>query len=73
MHLPRYGQPLTATEVRVLTLFGEGMTIKEIAHAMGRSERTVEEHLKAARGKYGVPSSRAAYRRLLDIRPSCTN
>lgn len=58
--------PLTAREIEALTLFGEGLTVKEIAHALRCSARTVERHLDAARTKTGVDSTRAAYRRLLD-------
>lgn len=66
MHVPNCGQPLSETEIRVLMMFGEGMTVKEIAFALHRSPRTVGEHLAAARLKYGVASSRAAFRRLID-------
>jgi DNA-binding NarL/FixJ family response regulator len=60
------GEPLTACEIAALTLFGEGLTVKEIAHELGRSPRTIERHLASARRKSDVGSTRAAYHRLAD-------
>lgn len=50
-------QSLTETERRVLELVAEGKTNKEIAHLIGRSIRTVENHRYRLMHKLGVDST----------------
>lgn len=50
-------QSLTETERRVLTLVAEGKTNKEIAHLIGRSIRTVENHRYRLMHKLNVDST----------------
>lgn len=50
--------PLTPTEKRVLVLYAEGNTGKEIARLMGgRSHRTTEVHIAKVRAKYGAKAN----------------
>lgn len=50
-------QSLTETEKRVLEFVAEGKTNKEIAHLIGRSIRTVENHRYRLMHKLGVDST----------------
>ena len=50
-------QSLTETERKVLELVAEGKTNKEIAHLIGRSIRTVENHRYRLMHKLGVDST----------------
>jgi DNA-binding CsgD family transcriptional regulator len=49
---------LTATEIQVVDLVGEGLTNPEVAHRMFLSPRTVQSHLSRAFRKLGVASRR---------------
>lgn len=60
------GEPLTALEIEALTLFGEGLAVKQIAKALGASTRSIDRRLAEARRKYDVDSTRAAYRKLIN-------
>ncbi|MFI4881958.1 MAG: response regulator transcription factor [Phycisphaerales bacterium JB064] len=45
---------LTARELEVLALIGQGMATREIAESLGRSPRTVERHCDAIHKKLGT-------------------
>lgn len=47
-------EALTARELEVLALIGQGMATREIASALGRSPRTVERHCDAIHKKLGT-------------------
>jgi DNA-binding NarL/FixJ family response regulator len=51
-HLPRV--ELTAREVEVLALVAKGLSNKEVARVLGRTEETVKVHLKHVFEKLGV-------------------
>lgn len=51
---------LTAQQKRCLALVGDGLTTKEIAHELGRSQRTIDEHIEKAVAKLGAPSRQRA-------------
>jgi DNA-binding NarL/FixJ family response regulator len=53
---PPEREVLTAREVDVLKLVGEGRANKEIAVALGLSERTVRTHVSSILGKLGLSS-----------------
>lgn len=48
---------LTRREVEVLLLIARGFTSKIVAMEMGISRRTVEDHLRAMRGRAGAQNS----------------
>lgn len=48
------GGPLSATQVRLLELFADGHLQKTAAGAIGRSQKTVEEHVNSVRVKLGA-------------------
>jgi DNA-binding NarL/FixJ family response regulator len=52
----RFGQPLTPHEVRLLRLRATGHTIREIARASWRSNRTVERQFEDMAAKLGTRS-----------------
>lgn len=54
------GTPLSDRELEVLRAAARGERNKEIAHALGISERTVKAHLAGAFNKLGVDSRAAA-------------
>ena len=45
---------LTGTESRVAVLLAEGMSVREIASAMGRKESTIRSHVKHMFAKHGL-------------------
>ena len=45
---------LTVTESRVAVLLAEGMSVREIAAAMGRKESTIRSHVKRMFAKHGL-------------------
>lgn len=49
-------QQLTAAELKVFDFVTEGRRNKQIAHALGISERTVKAHRRAVMDKLGVTS-----------------
>ena len=53
---PDAAPALTARELDVLRLIGEGMANKEIATALALSERTVRTHVSSILGKLGLSS-----------------
>jgi DNA-binding NarL/FixJ family response regulator len=61
---------LTAREGEVLTLTGRGRTTREIAQALGMSEKTVDSHRRNIREKLGLHTSgellRYAFRWVVD-------
>lgn len=64
---PRDGpDALSAREKQVLRLLLAGHDAKSSARELGLSVHTVNEHLREARRKLGVSSSREAARRLAD-------
>jgi len=52
---------LTPTERKALQLFGDGLTVAEIADRMFISGRTLEFHFRGAREKTAAASTRQAY------------
>lgn len=50
---------LTDSELAILRMIGQGMAAKEIAHATGRSIKTVETHRDNIRKKLGLRSAAA--------------
>ena len=50
---------LTQTELTVLQMLGNGQTVKDIAAALGRSQKTVETHRNNIRQKLHLPTSAA--------------
>lgn len=53
-----YGDKLSPREIEVARLASEGLTNREIAHALFLSERTVEDHISRALRKTRAPSRR---------------
>lgn len=53
----REKRPLTPRQRQVAGLAAQGKSAKEIAHDLGRSQRTVEEHLAKARERTGAAST----------------
>ena len=49
---------LTETESRVAVLLAEGMSVREIAAAMGRKKSTIRWHVKRMFAKLGLPDTR---------------
>lgn len=62
----RPGTPLTSAERRALEAYASHGTYKGAAAAIGRSTKTVQHQLAAARIRLGVTTSIEAYRRLRD-------
>lgn len=59
---------LTPRQLRVLSLFSEGLSYKQIARTLGvTSIKTVEEHLDAVRGKLGVTYRRQCIQRATEM------
>ena len=60
--MPQVASGLTAREVEVLGLIGEGISNQDIADRLGLSQRTVERHVSNIYLKLGLEgrSSRAA-------------
>ena len=52
--------PLPASQVRILDLLAEGLSVGEVARRLGFSRRTVERRLEAARRTLGVETNAAA-------------
>ncbi|SDX12677.1 helix-turn-helix transcriptional regulator [Roseicitreum antarcticum] len=52
--LPRPRNPLSPREAECLTLTAKGLSAKQIAHALARSESMVVKHLQAAGAKLGA-------------------
>jgi DNA-binding NarL/FixJ family response regulator len=48
--------PLTARELEILSLVGEGLRNRAIAERLGVSEQTVKNHLSSVMHKFGVPN-----------------
>jgi DNA-binding CsgD family transcriptional regulator len=57
-----YPAGLSAREVEVLRLVGEGLTDQAVADRLSISRRTVGQHLRSVYNKLGVPSRAAATR-----------
>ena len=47
----RLSQPFTPAEERAVTLLAEGLTYKELAEAIGATERTARQHITNAGAK----------------------
>ena len=45
---------LTGMESRVAVLLAEGMTVRDVAAAMGRAESTIRSHVKHMFAKHGL-------------------
>jgi DNA-binding NarL/FixJ family response regulator len=59
---------LTARQLEVLALIGEGFTNSEIADRLVVSQRTAEHHVAAVLAKLGVSNRRDAARRAAELR-----
>jgi DNA-binding NarL/FixJ family response regulator len=62
----RPGTPLTPAERRALEAYARQGTYKGAAAALGRSAKTVQHQLAAARVRLGVTTTIEAYRRVRD-------
>lgn len=60
------GTPLTPAERRALDAYASHGTYKEAAASLGRSAKTVQHQLAAARVRLGVTTTIEAYRRVRD-------
>ncbi|HEY4609283.1 MAG TPA: LuxR C-terminal-related transcriptional regulator, partial [Ilumatobacteraceae bacterium] len=58
---------LTARQLEVLTLLGQGLTNTEIAERLVVSQRTAEHHVAAVLTKLGVTTRREAARRAVEL------
>lgn len=63
---------LSSREMQVLTMFGHGVTQKEISHKLEIDQKTVSSHIAAIKRKFGVSSNAdvvklAVYHRLTKI------
>jgi DNA-binding NarL/FixJ family response regulator len=58
----REGSPLTVREREILSLFGSGLSIKDISHVTGISQFTVRNHLAKVSEKVGLKGSQALVR-----------
>ncbi len=58
---------LTATESRVAALLAEGMTVREVAAAMGRGESTIRWHVKHMFTKHGLSRQADLVRLVLSL------
>ena len=56
--------PLSRRQYEVLTMFGEGMTYREIAEKTGLAYHTVKRHMEEARKKMGCKSAGLAVLKL---------
>lgn len=56
---------LTARERRCLGLLASGLTVKEMAHALGLSPRTVEKHVESLKRRFGARTTAHAVARAL--------
>ena len=65
------GQPLSAREAEVVRLFGEGLSIAEIASQLNRSKQTVSRQKRDAMAKLGLESDGqlASYARSVGFSP----
>ena len=61
---------LTAREVEVLRLVGQGLSNADIADQLVLSRRTVHAHLRSIFEKLGVSSRTAAVRKAADVLPA---
>ena len=61
------GKPLTKTEMKVLKLVYMGKNNKEIAHILGRSLRTVEDHRRNIMRKLDVHNSVELIKRVTEL------
>jgi ATP/maltotriose-dependent transcriptional regulator MalT len=59
---PDLVEPLTVREQEVLEQMADGLSNRQIAHALDISEHTVKFHVSAILGKLGVSSRSAAIR-----------
>ena len=59
---PDLVEPLTVREQEVFEQMADGLSNRQIAHALGISEHTVKFHVSAILGKLGVPTRSAAIR-----------
>ena len=59
---PDLVEPLTVREQEVLEQMADGLSNRQIAHALGISEHTVKFHVSAILGKLGVATRSAAIR-----------
>lgn len=53
----RATSPLTESEIAVLKALSQGLTVKETAHQLGKSERTVRNQLDSARSRIGAKTT----------------
>ena len=53
--------PLTAAQLRALTVYVEAGTVKLAAHRLGRSPNTVNGHLQRARARTGMSVEQMVY------------
>jgi len=47
-------KPFTPTELKVMHLIGSGLKLKQAAHKLGCSHRTIEVHFNSLKAKIGV-------------------
>ena len=59
----------TRRELQVLGLYMNGYGYAAIAHELGISVRTVEEHLAALRRRYSVTRTSDLWRLVMKVRP----
>ena len=59
---PDLVEPLTVREQEVFEQMADGLSNRQIAHALGISEHTVKFHVSAILGKLGVATRSAAIR-----------
>ncbi len=56
---------LTNRELEIFELIGHGLTVKQIAHKLGISQKTVEAHRDGIKGKLNLKNSHEVVRRAL--------
>ncbi|SOD99847.1 regulatory protein, luxR family [Caenispirillum bisanense] len=64
---------LTARERQCLGLLASGLTVKEMAHALGLSPRTVEKHVESLKRRFGARTTAQAVARALLADMACAD